>query len=87
MKQGEFWEIFEDPRGVDAVDVGKEDEAMSCGVEFTDGFPHGWVGCENVAPSVVEDFGGGIGFERFESPMGVIFGADLSGFELVFAGE
>lgn len=61
VEQGEFREIFEYPRGVDGVDVGKQDEAMSGGVEFAGGFPHGWVGSEDVAPGVVEDFGGGVG--------------------------
>lgn len=87
MEQGEFWEIFKDPRAVDAVDVGKEDEAMSCCVQFADGFPHEWVGRENVAPSMVEFLDSGGGVQGFYGPVGVVIGADLAGFEFVFAGE
>ncbi len=60
---------------------------MSRVVKLADRFPHGPVGGENIAPSVVKYLGRSIRFERFKSPARVIFRADSAGFELVFAGE
>ena len=58
MEEGELGVSLEDPGAVDGVGVGKENEAVAVGVESADGFPHRFVGREDVPPGVVERFMG-----------------------------
>ena len=54
VKEGELRVGLEDPGAVDGVGVGEKDEAVAGGVEGADGLLHGFVGCEDVPPGVVE---------------------------------
>ncbi len=84
VEEREIGEGLENPWAVDGVGVGKDDEAVSGGVEAADGFPHGEVGGEDVLPGDVELPGGGAGGKPVDGPEGVVSGGDAAGLEVVF---
>ncbi len=85
VEEMEFRELVIDPRDVDGIDVGEEDEAVAICGELADAPPHGFVRGEDVAPRVVEFIGGCIGFKDFQRPVGIGIDVDTTGFEFVFA--
>ena len=87
VEEGEFGVGLEDPGAVNGVGVGEEDEAVSGGMEGAHGFPHGFVGGEDVPPCVVEAVVGGVGSQGVERPGGVVGDGDAASLELVLFGE
>ena len=79
--------VLKNPRAVDGVGVGEEDQAVSVGLEFFDGAPHRLVGCENILPSVNEVLVVHFNAEDFEGPGDVFFGGNMATFEVVFTLE
>ena len=76
---------FENPRAVDGVGVGEEDEMVAFGVEFFDDPPHRFVGGEDVLPSVDEMLVVHFDVEDVEGPGDVIFGWDEAAFKVVLS--
>ncbi len=87
VEEVEFREFVIDPRDVDGVDIGKEDEAVTICGELADALPHRFVWGENVAPRVVKFIRRGIGFKDFQRPVGVSVDVDVAGLEFVFASQ
>jgi hypothetical protein len=75
--------VLEDPRAMDAVGVGEQDQPVTAGGEGFDDPPHRLDRGEDVPPGVEEVFVRDRAAEAFDGPRDVFIDRDPAGFEVV----